>query len=40
MNLCINCKYFLNCDKASKEVKECNKFIRRGTNDNRRFNKF
>lgn len=25
---CINCGYFLNCNKASEEIRECEEFIK------------
>lgn len=28
INKCINCGYFLNCKKASKEIENCEKFIK------------
>ena len=30
-NICLDCGYFLNCNKASEEIRECNeyKFIMR-----------
>lgn len=29
INICLNCAYFLNCSKASEEVRECNNYIKR-----------
>lgn len=26
---CINCAYIMSCEKASKEIKECEKYIKR-----------
>lgn len=26
MNICLNCAYFGNCDKASEEIRECDKY--------------
>lgn len=26
---CINCGYFGNCEKASSEIKDCDKYIKR-----------
>ena len=28
MNKCINCGYFLNCKKASKEIQHCDNFTK------------
>ena len=36
---CINCAYFITCEKSSKEIKECDKYIKREC-ENRRKNKW
>jgi len=28
LNICLNCGYFLNCKYASKEITECDKYIK------------
>lgn len=27
-NICVNCKYFLNCKKANEYIEKCEKFIK------------
>lgn len=26
MNICLNCAYFISCNKASEEIRECDKY--------------
>ena len=26
-NICLDCAYFLNCSKASEEIRECNEYL-------------
>lgn len=28
INKCINCGYFLNCKRADKNIKDCEKFVK------------